>query len=57
MEKFLLASILVVPFLIARQAAAMRRSRAALVRVVVLGLGFQVFYVLAVAYLYFRLGS
>jgi hypothetical protein len=57
MEKFLLASILVVPFLIARRAASMRRSRAALVRVILLGLGFNAFYVLAVAYLYFRLGS
>lgn len=56
MAKFLLASVLVVPFLIARYAATARRSRVALRRVLLLGVGFEVVYVLAVAYLYFRLG-
>jgi hypothetical protein len=56
MAKFLLAAVLVVPFLIARYAAAARRPRAALRRLLLLGVGFEVFYVLAVAYLYFRLG-
>ena len=56
MVKLLVTSILVVPFLIARQAASARRARAGLRRVLLLAFGFEVFYVLAVAFLYFRLG-
>jgi hypothetical protein len=54
MDKFLLASVLLVPFLIARQAASIRRARAALWRVLVLSTAFEILYVLAVAFLYFR---
>lgn len=56
MARLLLASMLVVPFLIARQAASAPRARAGLRRVLLLGVAFEVCYVLAVGFLYFRLG-
>jgi hypothetical protein len=54
MAKAILASILLVPFLIARQAAGARRARAGHRRLVVFVVAFEMLYVFAVAYLYFR---
>ena len=55
MDKFLLGSILLVPFLIARYGASFRNPRAGLRRTVAYSLGFFLWYVLAVIHLYFRL--
>jgi uncharacterized membrane protein (GlpM family) len=57
MAKLLLGSILWVPLLIARFAASRRGARGGMRLAVILSLWFMVFYVLALVYLYFRLGG
>ena len=55
MAKLLAMSALVVPLLIARWAAGMRKPRSGLYRAVILSLAFNFIYVLALVYVYFRL--
>jgi len=57
LAKLLALSIVLIPLLIARSSARMRDARRGLRRTVSLTLGFSVLYVLAMIYLFFRLGG
>ena len=57
MAKLLLASILWVPLLIARVGSLQRGARAGMTRTIVASIWFMSIYVLAVVYLFFRLGG
>lgn len=56
MGKLIALSVVLVPLLIARSSARMRDPRRGLRRTVSLTLGFTALYVLAMIYLFFRLG-
>lgn len=55
MGKLLIGSVLIVPLLIARWAAGRRSSRRGLYWTLALAAAFNVFYVLSLVYLYFKL--
>jgi hypothetical protein len=56
LAKLLALSIVLIPLLIARSSARMRDPRRGVRRTVSLTLGFGVLYVLAMIYLFFKLG-
>lgn len=56
MGKALLVSIVVVPLVVARRSAGLRNPRLGLRRTVISSFAFGAFYILALVYLYSRLG-